>query len=128
MRGCQRHHDQASQGCGHGSSLLSCLFSLPGTVERPQHCTSSQTPSEAPFPKPLSKCQQPDRLYLLFACNFLIIAKRKMAGLRGVGDSNKGLPDEGLSCCSQRSGFNKWLLFTNHFKALQLLSKRCFYT
>lgn len=66
---------------------------------------------------------------LSFVCsNLLIIAKRKMAGSRGVGDSNKGLPDEGLSCCNQRSGFNKWLLFTNHFKALQLLSKRCFYT
>lgn len=44
-----------------------------------------------------------------------------------MGDSKKGLPDEGLSCCNPRSGFNKWLLFTNHFKALQLLSKRCFY-
>lgn len=71
-------------------------------------------------------------------CNFLITAKkekkkkggggRKRAGSRGVGNSKKGLPDEGLSCFNPIFGFNKWLLFTNHFKALQLLSKRCFYT
>lgn len=43
------------------------------------------------------------------------------------GGKFKGLPDEGLSCFNPRFGFNKWLLFTNHFKALQRLSKRCFY-
>lgn len=82
---------------------------------------------------PNAQVQGTGRLCLL-CCNFLITAKkekrgegRKRAGSRGVGNSKKGLPDEGLSCFNPRFGFNKWLLFTNHFKALQRLSKRCFY-
>lgn len=66
--------------------------------------------------------------FIFHLLQFSHYSKKKNGRLKEVGDSNKGLPDEGLHCCNQRYGFNKWLLFRNHFKALQLFSKRCFYT
>lgn len=61
-RGCQKAPWPGSPGLWAWLQPPSQFIFLPGTSERSQHCTSSQTPSEAPFPKPLPKHQQPDRL------------------------------------------------------------------
>lgn len=42
----------------------------------------------------------------------------------GTKSKRKSPCDEGVRCFNPRSGFNKWLLFSNHFKALQFLLKR----